>query len=113
MTVELACQKQFTSYGKNGGGNNPCPSDNPSMHAGTPIKDSELLGCGLAIAYKSNVNDVKPEDFTIFSVNHDCVRYKNTAFQVPAGMPACPGGKCICAWFWQGQESFNEMVSTW
>ncbi|RPB25037.1 hypothetical protein L211DRAFT_134950 [Terfezia boudieri ATCC MYA-4762] len=109
VTVELACNKQYTSFGNEGGGNNPCPPDTPSMHAGNPVKDSQLRGCGLAIAYKSDINDAQPEEFTVFSVNQKCVKDKNTVFQVPAGMPACPGDKCICAWFWQGQNSANEM----
>lgn len=112
VTIELACNKQYTSFGGGGEGNDPCPPDTPSMHAGTPVKDSQLRGCGLAIAYKSDIDSAQPEEFTVFSVNQKCVKDKNTAFQVPAGMPACPGDKCICAWFWQGQDSSNEMVST-
>jgi hypothetical protein len=40
------------------------------------------------------------QDFTVFSVNHTCVFNRLTDFQVPARMPACPPGGCICAWFW-------------
>lgn len=58
-----------------------------------------MKGCALAIAYKSDVHDVQPDDFTIFSVNHTCVWYQNTAFNVPS-LPACPEGGCHCAWFW-------------
>ena len=111
VTIELACNKQYTSFGQDGAGNNPCPPDTPSMHAGNPVVDSQLRGCGLAIVYKSDIDAAQPEEFTVFSVNQNCVKDKNTVFQVPAGMPACPGDKCICAWFWQGQESANEMVS--
>ena len=64
----------------------------------------DLKGCALAITYESDVNKVKPEDFTIFSVNHTCVWYKDTNFQVPARMPPCPEGGCICAWFWIHSE---------
>lgn len=110
VNVELACNKDFTSFGGQGGGNDPCPPDTPSMHAGTPVQDSQLRGCALAIAYKNNILDVQPEDLVVFSVNQRCVKDKNTAFKVPEGMPACDG-KCICAWLWQGQESSNEMVS--
>ncbi|KAL7267541.1 hypothetical protein RUND412_009866, partial [Rhizina undulata] len=60
-------------YGKGGDGKSPCPTDIPSYHPGNPIDDSHLLGCGLAIAYKDNDDDVKPADFTIFSVNDKCV----------------------------------------
>lgn len=82
----------------------------PSFHAGNPIDPNQILGCGLAIAYKSNANDVRQEDFAVFSINTNCVRDLKTVFQVPAKMPACPNGKCTCAWFWQGQSSANEMV---
>lgn len=82
----------------------------PSYHAGDPIDPKQLLGCGLAIAYKDDATKVQPEDFTIFSVNDQCVNGLKQDFSVPAQMPACPNGKCICAWFWQGQDSDNEMV---
>ena len=41
----------------------------------------------MAIAYKSNVTDVQPEDFTVFSVNQTCVWTIFMEFQVPARMP--------------------------
>lgn len=64
----------------------------------------DLKGCALAITYESNVTNVKPEDFVIFSVNQTCLWYKDTDFQVPARMPPCPEGGCICAWFWIHSE---------
>ncbi|KAH8154297.1 uncharacterized protein LAJ45_02065 [Morchella importuna] len=112
VSLELSCNKQFTSYGNAGDGSTACPDDIPSYHAGTPIKNSEILGCGLAIAYKDSAASVNPSDFTIFSVNTDCVDNLHTSFDVPAGMPECPNGKCICAWFWQGQASADEMYMT-
>ena len=110
VTVELACNKDFTSWGSQGDGQNACPTDTPSLHAGTPVEASQLLGCGLAIAYKSEFKDVKPQDFTVFSVNHQCVKQLKATFNLPEVMPKCPEGGCICAWFWQGQSSANEMV---
>jgi len=111
VTVELSCRKEFTSYGRSRN-NDPCPLDTPSIHAATPVDTGRLLGCGLAIAYKSDFHEVRPNDFTIFSVNHDCVRTTSTEFQVPKDMPECPSGGCICAWFWQGQNSADEMYMT-
>ena len=61
---------------------------------------NDLTGCALAIAYKSDVTTIQPEDFTVFSVNHTCVWTRFTDFQVPANMPPCPPGGCHCAWFW-------------
>lgn len=60
----------------------------------------DLTGCALAIAYKSDVTTIQPEDFTIFSVNQTCVWTRFTDFQVPANMPPCPPEGCHCAWFW-------------
>ena len=104
VTTEVACDKGATSFfaSSQGGniqsGNNPCP--------GSPITAvhtnnfEDLRGCALAITYQSDVTKVQPEDFTIFSVNHTCVWTRFTDFQVPARMPACPEGGCICAFFW-------------
>ncbi|KAI5806802.1 hypothetical protein DFH27DRAFT_358925 [Peziza echinospora] len=108
--AQIACEQRWTKHGGNPDPNNsPCPSDPAAAHAGLPPKDSSMRGCGLAIAYKSDARDVKKEDFVIFSVNHACVKTRDTNFPVPKGMKACPNGKCICAWFWQGFESNDEM----
>ncbi|EPQ54262.1 hypothetical protein GLOTRDRAFT_62784, partial [Gloeophyllum trabeum ATCC 11539] len=103
-TMEIACTKSATSYfaSSEGGniqnGNDPCPGSPPSEYHTTGISD--VKGCSLAIAYKSNVSDVQPEDFAVFSVNQTCVWNRFTDFQVPERMPPCPPGGCICAWFW-------------
>ncbi|KAK7690987.1 hypothetical protein QCA50_006090 [Cerrena zonata] len=103
-TTEIACNKGATSYfaSSEGGdirnGDDPCPGSPPIMYHTTGIDD--LAGCSLAIAYKSDIKDVQPEDFTVFSVNQTCVWHRFTDFQVPARMPPCPEGGCICAWFW-------------
>ena len=75
-----------------------CPGQPTTAIHANDINDA--AGCALAIAYKSDFNDVQPEDFVVFSVVHTCPWYLNNAFQVPADMPACPNGKCICAFFW-------------
>ena len=79
------------------GTNSPCVGQPISQFHTTGFDD--VKGCALAIAYKSNARDVKPEDFAVFSVNHTCVWYLNTAFEVP-DLPECPPGGCTCAWFW-------------
>lgn len=105
-TTELACNKGATSYFASSEGstdvrgteNSPCPGMPISeFHTNGP---NDLFGCALGITYESDVNQVKPEDFTVFSVNQTCVWTRLTDFQVPASMPACPPGGCICAWFW-------------
>lgn len=103
-TAEIACNKGATSYfaSSEGGdirdGNNVCPNS-PSLAYHTNGID-DLEGCALAIAYKANVDEVTPEDFTIFSVNQTCVWTRFTDFQVPERMPSCPDGGCICSFFW-------------
>lgn len=78
---------------------------------------SDAKGCGLAIAYTDDVWSIKPEDFTVFSVNHTCVWERETYFDIPADMPACPDGKkCICSWNWihgteRGEGYGNELYS--
>ncbi|KAI5808220.1 hypothetical protein DFH27DRAFT_522875 [Peziza echinospora] len=106
--IELACGKQHTSFGGAPPSmNNPCPTDTPAAHSGPGIPEDKLRGCGLAIAYNNNVHAVKKEDFVIFSVKHRCVKDRMNDFAVPK-LPKCDG-KCICAWFWQGQVSNDEM----
>ncbi|KAJ1307903.1 hypothetical protein OPQ81_001981 [Rhizoctonia solani] len=108
VTTEIACTKAATSYWESGeggdvrDGNNVCP-DSP-MAAFHTNGISGLGGCGLAIAYKNDIHAVKPEDFAIFSVNHLCVWNRFTDFEVPAKLPECPGGKCICSFFWIHRE---------
>ncbi|CAE6446984.1 unnamed protein product [Rhizoctonia solani] len=108
VTTEIACTKAATSYWESGeggdvrDGNNVCPGSPMAQFHTNGI--SGLGGCGLAIAYKNDVHAVKPEDFAIFSVNHQCVWNRFTDFEVPAKLPECPGGKCICSFFWIHRE---------
>ncbi|KAI0775035.1 hypothetical protein BD413DRAFT_603061 [Trametes elegans] len=103
-TTEIACNKGATTWfnSSEGGdirqGDSPCPNSPPAAYHTTGIDD--VKGCALAIAYKSDAKQVQPEDFTVFSVNHTCVWTRFTDFQVPARMPPCPEGGCICGWFW-------------
>ncbi|EIW57516.1 uncharacterized protein TRAVEDRAFT_29586 [Trametes versicolor FP-101664 SS1] len=104
VNTVLSCDKGATIYYNSSqggdvgyGSDSPCVGAPTSAYHTTGIDD--VKGCALAIAYKSDVHDVQPDDFTIFSVNHTCVWYQNTAFDVPS-LPACPEGGCHCAWFW-------------
>ncbi|ELU44209.1 hypothetical protein AG1IA_01761 [Rhizoctonia solani AG-1 IA] len=108
VTTEIACTKGATSYWESGeggdvrDGNNVCPESPMAAFHTNGI--SGLGGCGLAIAYKNDVHAVKPEDFAIFSVNYRCVWNRFTKFDVPEKLPECPGGKCICSFFWIHRE---------
>lgn len=120
LTVEIACDKTFSSYGRQSS-SDACPRDAGAYHAGGTTGDQSgwggnqeenLLGCALAIAFKSDASQVQPEDFTVMSVQERCVRQRDTTFEIPANLPACPGGECTCAWFWQGKNSALEMYMT-
>jgi Lytic polysaccharide monooxygenase AA14 len=36
----------------------------------------------------------------VFSVQPECVWHRDTVFEIPADMPPCPNGKCMCSWWW-------------
>jgi hypothetical protein len=102
---QLACNKGATIYWAESDGHTdirqgdyPCPNYPTSQFHTTGVND--VKGCALSIAYTSDVNSIQPEDLAIFSVNHQCVWTVNTQFQIPADMPPCPDGGCICAWHW-------------
>ncbi|KAH9902992.1 hypothetical protein C8Q73DRAFT_742224 [Cubamyces lactineus] len=111
----LSCDKGATVYYNSSqggdvgyGSNSPCPGAPMSEYHTTGFDD--LKGCALAIAYKSDVNDVQPDDFVIFSVNQTCVWEMHTKFQVP-NLPACPEDGCHCAWFWiHSIDSGSEQI---
>jgi hypothetical protein len=108
IDLEIADNKAFTSMGR---GLLPNPRDPPvpwknmndwgNMHANNR---NDVAGCALGIAYKSNPQDVKPEDFAIFSVVHDCPARQLQTFEIP-NLPQCPNGRCQCAWFWIHESS--------
>jgi len=106
-TVQIACNKGATTFfASSEGGNIQKPSDPNNVCPGSPMQEyhtngfNDLEGCALGIAYKSDVNQVQPTDFTVFSTNKTCVWTRFTDFSVPKRMPACPSGGCICAFFW-------------
>lgn len=131
-TLEIACDLDYTNVNYNGGvytnggnyGKDPnkdaCPDGNEvwkSRHV-AQFGPEVLLGCGLAITTKGpsalewELNNIKTEDLTVFSVKNDCIKKRDTTFAIPAEMPKCPPEGCVCAWFWQGQDSNDEMYMT-
>ncbi|KAF5341365.1 hypothetical protein D9758_012288 [Tetrapyrgos nigripes] len=107
VTTEIACNKGATTHFNSSEGGDIRDPNNPNdVCPGAPIAEyhtsgfDDLTGCALAIAYKNDARDVKPEDFTVFSVNQTCVWTRFTDFEVPERMPPCPEGGCTCAWFW-------------
>nr|XP_018260028.1 uncharacterized protein I303_08100 [Kwoniella dejecticola CBS 10117]OBR82186.1 hypothetical protein I303_08100 [Kwoniella dejecticola CBS 10117] len=57
-------------------------------------------GSALAIAYTSDVGSLQPNDMTVISVNQNSVWEREISYQIPAGMPPCPSGGCLCSWNW-------------
>jgi hypothetical protein len=54
----------------------------------------------LSIAYESDVTKLRPNSFTVISVNYASVWKRETDYQIPAELPACPPGGCHCSWNW-------------
>jgi hypothetical protein len=116
LTVGLSYHKAHSIYGSVPF-TEACPLDSGAYQAGaltgTPAGwgDNDhalLLGCALAIAPESSAAKTNPEDFTAMSIQENCVRTRDTIFQIPANLPECPDGECTCAWFWQGKDAQNE-----
>ncbi|KAI0090264.1 hypothetical protein BDY19DRAFT_992477 [Irpex rosettiformis] len=105
-TLQIACDIGFTEKWRDGPGGDNRRYNDPSACPGqaTTIihanNRQDVAGTALAITYKSDVNSVQPEDFTIISVLHDSVWNLWNDYQIPAGLQQCPEGGCICAWFW-------------
>jgi len=100
-TVDISSNKAFTTMGYRGYNqeNTPNPWTGNAWSNIHAVNRQDVAGCAFAIAYKSNPQDVKPSDFVVFSVVHDCIARQRQPFSIP-NLPACPNGKCMCAWFW-------------
>ena len=110
--AEVACSKHYTTFGgANDVPETACPNDFNSLHEASADKTK---GCAIAIAYKSDVRSIQPEDFVVISSNHQCPWKRDVEFEIPAGLPACPEGGCHCMWGWiHGQErGGDEMYMT-
>lgn len=79
-----------------------CTETNFNMHTindyGKTPNLEYLGGTAIAIAYTSDANAVKGEDFTVISVNWASPWYTRPTFPMPRGMPPCPPGGCLCTW---------------
>ena len=113
---QVACNKAFTSYG-----NDPSETDAEYACTGTgalhttdaygAANPTNVMGCGLAIAYESDVTAIKPEDFAVVSIAYECPWKKDVDFDIPADLPACPEGGCHCMWGWvHSQLSGSEQI---
>lgn len=75
---------------------------------GQPVDNKWFGGSSIGIAYTSDINSVQPNDMTIISVNHASPWLRETPYQIPAGMPPCPAGGCICSWNWLHRAGNGE-----
>jgi len=109
IDFEIGTNKAFTTMGRGlwhhpGKSSRVPPDPWENMGSEWPSnlhspKHSDVAGCALGITYKSNITDVRPEDFVIMSVVKDCPARALQAFDIPY-LPACPNNMCICSWFW-------------
>lgn len=117
LTVQIACSNTYSTYGAKPN-TDACMNDSGAYHAGGKTNnqtgwqgniESSLTGCALAIAPRTSAGSTNPADFTIMSIQSNCVRQRDTTFAIPSNLPVCPGGECTCAWFWQEKNSAAEM----
>ncbi|KAJ7063711.1 hypothetical protein C8F01DRAFT_1134056 [Mycena amicta] len=77
--------------------NVPTCITSPNMHT---QNQTRAAGTAFAIAYTSDISKVTPENLAVFTVRYHTPWKRLTSYDVPADMPACPSGGCICAWGW-------------
>ncbi|KAL7419478.1 hypothetical protein Q5752_006316 [Cryptotrichosporon argae] len=65
-------------------------------------------GAALAIAYTSDPSTLQPNDLTVISVNQTSVWARAVDYQIPAGLPPCPAGGCLCTWNWIHEANHGE-----
>lgn len=69
-------------------------------------------GTCIAIAYKSDINDIQPDDFVVISVDYSSAFFRDNEFDIPADLPECPEGGCHCMWGWiHGKENGDDEIS--
>ncbi|KIM49751.1 hypothetical protein M413DRAFT_59720 [Hebeloma cylindrosporum] len=61
---------------------------------------SRAAGTAFAISYQSDIKKVTPDNLVVFTVRYNTPWKRVLVYDVPANMPPCPPGGCICAWGW-------------
>ncbi|GFZ45114.1 hypothetical protein JCM24511_02840 [Saitozyma sp. JCM 24511] len=112
---QLACNRQFSIYGNHNPGDQlmEYACDNVgALHVmnnfGEAPNISYFGGTSLAIAYTSDISTIQPSDLTVISVNYSSVWWRETAYEIPAGLPSCPSGGCLCTWNWLHEADHTE-----
>ena len=113
---QVACNKALTTYGSlpsQETGQYACDTIGPlhTADAWESANPTDVKGCGIAIAYESDVTQIKPGDFAVISVNYTCPWKKDVDFQIPSDLPPCPEGGCHCLWGWvHNSDSGSEQM---
>ncbi|KAG0645601.1 hypothetical protein D0Z07_8500 [Hyphodiscus hymeniophilus] len=112
INVELAHNRAQTTLSFNGqfASDWPDGQDHPDDWNASPnclsdgalhtSNESTTAGTAFAISYVSELADVTMENLVVFSTLRHTPWKREAAYAVPAAMPACPEGGCICAWVW-------------
>ncbi|KAF8172110.1 hypothetical protein BJ912DRAFT_1047362 [Pholiota molesta] len=109
--IELASNRAKTTLSYGGSGTSDWPDGqtypedynvpscitSPNLHA---QNQSRAAGTAFAISYQSDINKVTPDNLVVFSVRYNTPWKRVVYYDVPAAMPPCPAGGCICAWGW-------------
>ncbi|GAA6016275.1 hypothetical protein JCM10207_000454 [Rhodosporidiobolus poonsookiae] len=139
-TAEMACHKDYTSFGdkttESGSEQECCPGSPGLYHShddSNNLDESQLGGCALGISdvilsklaalcstafsltywhfrRESSIDGTNP--IVIFSVQSKCVWTRETTFSIPANMPACSGDYCICSWHWIARQDLPNSYMT-
>ncbi|KAL1408514.1 hypothetical protein Q8F55_005326 [Vanrija albida] len=109
---EISCNRAFTSGGVPDAPRSPfaCREEGPLHTANRFNKPPDAKyfgGTALSIAYESDVRKVRPEDFTIISVNATSPWANRTTYALPR-LPECPKGGCLVGWHWIHQKTNGE-----
>ncbi|OCF78392.1 hypothetical protein I204_00332 [Kwoniella mangroviensis CBS 8886] len=110
VSPSLSCFGATTNFGKQpDGGQYSGVGALHVMNTYNGSVDNSLFGgTALAIAYTSDPSSLSPNDMTVISVNQNSVWEREISYQIPAGLPPCPEGGCICTWNWIHQGGKGE-----
>lgn len=107
LNTEISCVRHFSTWGNTmhapyGEQKMACGSH--GMRHTQDAQDAKQLtdvkGCAIAIGYESDPRKLKPSEMVVISVDYQCPWFKAARFQIPAGLPPCPPGGCLCTWNW-------------
>lgn len=114
---ELSCNRAFTTM-RDPRRTDTLPTYACTQHGplhtvnqfGQPYNLNYFGGTSLAIAYTSDESALalRPQDLTVISVNHTSVWWRETTYEIPANMPKCPEGGCLCTWNWIHNAGHGE-----